>query len=89
MRGIKGLRDGLTMGVIQQKYAWLLDAKIEDAVIGEKNGKIKWYEGIWYSGTWVDGTWVDGCWVDGTWIDGCWVDGTWIDGSWLSDKPKP
>lgn len=97
MKGIKQLRDGLTIETIQEKYAWLFDAKIEDAVIGETNGKLKWYEGTWFSGIWEDGIWEDGCWVGGTWVNGTWCGGTWISGVWengthtsdfwLSDKP--
>ena len=99
MKGIKELRDGLTLEGIQRHYPWLLKAKIEDAVIGEQNNKLKWYEGTWFFGIWEDGIWEDGCWVDGTWVNGAWNGGTWIRGTWesgtwdagvwLSDKPIP
>ena len=46
---IKELRDGLTIDLIKEKYSFLLELDFEDAIIGERYGKIFWYEGIVYN----------------------------------------
>ena len=80
--GIKELRDGLTIEEIKTKYSWLLKARMKDAVIGESQGYLVWYNGTWKGGIWLDGTWKSGAWYDGYWANGIWDNGTWIDGIW-------
>lgn len=92
--GVKELQDGLTVEELKSKFPWILKAKIKDAVIGEFNGNLVWYDGTWkggtwkggewFNGTWEDGTWEDGTWDKGTWKNGTWDKGTWCDGQWLN-----
>ena len=84
--GIKELRDGLTIEIIESKFPWILKAKIKDAVIGQGQGKIIWYGGTWKNGTWEDGAWVLGTWKDGEWNGGIWLNGRWEDGTWESGR---
>ncbi len=82
--GIKELRDGLTFEELEKRFSWILEADIEDAVIGlGRNDMIIWYDGIWKNGTWEYGFWYGGTWKDGTWEDGIWKDGIWKSGEWL------
>jgi len=87
-KGIKELRDGLTVEEIEENYSWLLKADISDAIIGKSiNDYIIWYsgtwkDGIWKGGYWKDGTWEGGYWEDGTWLGGTWKGGTWKNGTW-------
>jgi len=62
--------DGLTTDIIKRKYIWLLNAIIDNAIIGEDDYGLVWYSGTWYSGEWEDGTWYSGIWVDGEWKNG-------------------
>jgi len=64
--------DGLYLEEVNQKFPWLLEAEISDAVIGRNDKGI-----IWYSGTWKCGRWFGGTWMSGKWISGDWYDGTW------------
>ena len=95
------LVDGLTLDVVTNKYPWILDAEIQDAVIGlDSNNNIQWYSGIWdcgrwFGGHWLSGIWLGGDWYSGTWeskssgskwYDGRWFDGTWVDGKWFNGR---
>jgi hypothetical protein len=53
MKNVKFV-DGLTLSKIKSNYSWLLDATIENAVIGEDEKGI-----IFYSGNWIDGIWLN------------------------------
>lgn len=67
------LIDGLTLPDLVAKYSWILEAEIEDAVIGlDSNSNIVWYKGIWNCGRWFGGTWYSGTWRSGTWYGGTW-----------------
>lgn len=77
--GIKELRDGLTLRKIKKDFPWLLESKVEDAVVGLNK---MWDNIVWSSGVWKDGTWQGFQWQDGTWESGTWKDGTWWDGTW-------
>lgn len=66
------LVDGLTLQLLSQKYTWLLEAEIENAIIGEDNRGLVWYSGDWICGTWKDGTWYSGRFFDGIWVNGIW-----------------
>jgi len=87
--GIEELRDNLTLEIVKEKFPWLLDVIIEDAIIGQDSeGKLVWYDGTWENGTWKDGTWEYGTWLKGTWEDGTWKKGTWWNGTWLKGTWK-
>lgn len=64
------LVDGLTLEKIKVKYNWILNAVIENAIIGEDDYGLIWYTGNWIAGTWYDGTWYNGNFVDGRWKNG-------------------
>jgi len=59
--------DGLTPEKIKYKYIWLLNALVENAIVGEDDYGLVWYSGTWYGGEWEDGTWYSGIWYDGEW----------------------
>lgn len=62
--------DGLTPEKIKRKYIWLLNALVENAIVGEDDYGLVWYAGTWYGGEWEDGTWYSGTWYDGEWKNG-------------------
>ena len=64
--------DGLTLEMVKIKYAWLFNAKIKDAIIGEDQNGLVWYFGDWICGEWVNGTWYSGTFHDGHWLNGQW-----------------
>jgi hypothetical protein len=64
--------DGLSLMEVNSKFPWLLEAEVDNCVIGrDSNGPI-WYTGIWNCGRWFGGTWISGTWVSGDWYDGTW-----------------
>lgn len=65
------LIDGLDLNQIYQKYSWLLEAEISDAIIGVDTDII-WYKGVWESGRWFGGKWISGQWISGDWYRGTW-----------------
>lgn len=67
------LIDGLTIEDLDKKFAWILEAEIEDALIGLKDDSILWYEGFWECGRWFGGTWLSGTWISGDWYNGTWL----------------
>ena len=81
-KGIKELKDGLTIERIKKDFPWILEAKIQDAVIGLKGKKLIWYDGTWKNGAWHNGYWYNGDWKKGTWYNGDWYNGTWEKGTW-------
>lgn len=64
------LVDGLTIYDIYSKYKWLIEAEIEDAVIGEDKNGLIWYSGKWYYGRWFGYAWYSGEWYNGEWYSG-------------------
>ena len=64
------LIDGLTINDIYNKYKWLLEAEIEDAVIGEDANGLVWYSGKWFFGRWFGSNWYSGEWHNGEWYSG-------------------
>jgi len=62
--------DGLTPDIIKRKYIWLLNATVQNAIIGQDSYGLVWYSGNWLSGEWEDGTWYSGIWYDGEWKNG-------------------
>lgn len=66
------LVDGLNIVTLAQKYGWILETEMEDAVIGEDSNGLVWYKGNWHCGIWSNGTWYSGNFYDGIWIDGIW-----------------
>lgn len=65
------LIDGLDLNQIYQKYSWLLEAEISEAIIGVDTDII-WYKGVWESGRWFGGKWISGQWISGDWYSGTW-----------------
>lgn len=64
------LKDGLTIYDIYNKYKWLLEAEIEDAIIGEDANGLVWYTGKWHYGRWFGSIWYSGEWYSGEWYSG-------------------
>lgn len=79
---IKGFKDGLNLDIVRKKFPWVLNADIKDAVLGMKNNKLVWYNGIWQDGYWYSGIWLNGIWKNGNWNSGIWKNGTWYNGDW-------
>ncbi len=77
------LVDGLNLDLITKNYSWLLEAEIDNAIIGEDENGLVWYTGIWYCGRWFGGTWYSGEWVSGDWYGGIW-DSTKVENKILS-----
>jgi len=66
MKGIIDLQDGLTYNDLKVKYSWVLEANIEEAVIGERNNSLMWHGGKWNWGVWRSGIWKHGGMAHGT-----------------------
>ena len=66
------LIDGLSLPDLVEKYPWILEAEIRDALIGQDTNGIVWYNGIWDCGRWFGGTWYSGFWRNGEWYNGVW-----------------
>lgn len=64
------LIDGLTPDIVKRKYIWLLNAIVENAIVGQDDYGLVWYAGEWFAGEWEDGTWYSGTWHDGEWKNG-------------------
>ena len=62
--------DGLTPDIIKRKYIWLLNAIVENPIVGQDDYGLVWYSGNWIAGEWEDGTWYSGIWYDGEWKNG-------------------
>lgn len=74
------LFDGLTLDILNERYPWILEAEISNALIGmDSDQNLVWYNGIWYCGRWFGGTATHSVatWISGTWISGDWYGGTW------------
>lgn len=65
-----------------EKWHWLLDAQVDNAVIEIKNNTLIWKDGIWYSGDFLYGIWENGTFW-GRWINGLWINGK-FNGEWLT-----
>lgn len=63
---------GMSIDDIKIKYNWFLNAEVKDAIIGEDENGLVWYNGEWICGTWENGTWYSGLWHNGRWKDGQW-----------------
>ncbi len=62
--------DGMTLKELEEKYYWVLNADIRNAIIGEDTSGFVWYQGDWIAGTWEAGTWYSGKAYDMEWIRG-------------------
>lgn len=96
------LVDGLDIEKLNDRFSWILEAEISNAVIGiDKFNNLVWYSGNWefgrwFGGTWLSGNWMSGDWYGGTWksnsneksiwYSGRWFDGIWEDGIWYSGR---
>lgn len=66
------LVDGISVNTIYDKYPWILEGEISNAVIGEDKNGLVWYSGDWNCGRWFGGTWYSGRWIGGDWYGGIW-----------------
>lgn len=66
------LVDGVSLDKISGSYSWILEAEINNAIIGEDKNGIVWYSGDWNFGRWFGGTWNSGTWYGGDWYAGIW-----------------
>lgn len=66
------LVDDLTLTDIYERFSWLLEGNITDAIIGRNSLGIVWYKGLWECGRWFGGTWLSGTWLSGDWYEGTW-----------------
>ncbi len=64
------LVDGLTLQQLEKKYYWILNADMRNAIIGENDKGLVWYQGDWLCGIWEDGTWYSGRAFNIEWIKG-------------------
>lgn len=84
------LTDQLDLVKLNQKYPWILNADVRNAVIGEEDFEItvtSKLTGIseiqtvkrlrWYTGTWFCGTWENGAWYNGSAYNIKWLRGDW------------
>jgi hypothetical protein len=62
--------DGMTLKELEEKYYWVLNADIRNAIIGESTSGFVWYTGDWIAGTWENGVWYSGKAYDIEWIKG-------------------
>jgi len=66
------LVDGISVIDIYNKYPWVLEGEISNAVMGEDVNGLVWYMGDWRCGRWFGGTWISGRWMSGDWYKGTW-----------------
>ena len=66
------LVDLLNIESLNEKYPWIFEAEITDAIIGEDVNGLVWYTGNWECGRWFGGTWISGAWASGDWYGGQW-----------------
>lgn len=66
------LVDGMSITDVYDKYPWLMEGMIYNAVIGENENGVVWYSGDWDCGRWFGGTWISGRWISGDWYNGIW-----------------
>ena len=71
--------DGLSLEEVSNLFPWILEAEINNAVIGLDSDGLVWYSGDWLCGRWFGGTWYSGRWVSGDWYDGFWFSFNTID----------
>lgn len=69
------------------KFYWLIDAEVEEAIIEIQNDTIIWNSGIWQFGIWHYGIFKGGTFY-GVWKNGIWESGT-FKGKWESGYNKP
>ena len=67
------LLDGLTLDIVNNRFPWLLEAEVSDAVVGlNESSELRWYKGTWEAGRWFGGDWISGTWKYGDWYGGTW-----------------
>jgi hypothetical protein len=66
------LIDDLSIVDLNNKYPWILESEIRNALIGKDDNGLVWYSGIWDCGRWFGGTWYSGEWRNGEWYNGIW-----------------
>lgn len=61
------LVDGLNFDDLGNTYQWLLEAEIDNAIIGKDDTGIIWYQGLWNCGRFFGSKWYSGIWRGGEW----------------------
>ena len=69
-----------------EKFYWLIDSTISDAIIEIKNNTLIWHDGNFLSGNWHYGIFTNGEFY-GTWENGIWEGGQ-FNGTWISGIKK-
>lgn len=69
-----------------EKFYWLIDAEVSDAVIEIKNNTLIWHNGIFMSGNWHYGIFKNGDFY-GNWENGI-FEGGYFNGNWKSGIKK-
>jgi hypothetical protein len=64
--------DGLSISIISERFPWILNADISNAIIGYDESGLIWYSGNWNSGRWFGSKWYSGKWLSGDWYTGTW-----------------
>lgn len=81
------LIDGLDLTKVITNYPWLLDAEVQNAVIGEDSDGLVWYKGTWICGRFFGAKWYSGLWVDGEWYGQEWNSVDLVD-EYIRIKPQ-
>lgn len=64
------LVDGLSVKELEERYYWILNADIRNAIIGESTNGLVWYMGDWICGTWEEGDFYSGKAYNIEWLKG-------------------
>lgn len=65
-----------------EKFYWLIDSEVDEAIIEINNNTLIWHEGIFMSGNWHYGIFKNGGFY-GNWENGIWENG-YFKGNWIS-----
>ncbi len=71
----------------ENKFYWLIDSEVEEAIIEINKDTLIWHEGVFKSGKWKFGIFKNGSFY-GTWENGIWESGT-FKGDWKSGVNSP
>lgn len=84
---VKEYKDGLTEEIMHKKYRWIFMAVIRNAIIGEKDDELIWYDGEWFEGLWYNSVPKGKRWKNGSRynLGGKWLAGIWYRGYVVPD----
>lgn len=67
--------------ILSNKFEWLNDAEIENAIITIEGNRLIWETGVWYYGECYADVWKDGIFKYGTFHEnGIWQNGEFVNG---------